>query len=179
MSHFIACRKTNDAKHVASLFFKEVVHLHGVPRTIVSDRDVKFLSYFWKMLWSKLGTKLLFSTSSHPQTDGQTEITNRSLGILLRAVISKNLKSWEECLPICEFSYNRTLHTATNQSPFEVVYAFDPLTPLDLVPLPLKKQVSIDGKKKAETVQRLHARVKAHIEKRNEAYARQHNKGRK
>ena len=96
MAHFIACHKTDDATHVADLFFKEIVRLHGVPRTIVSDRDTKFLSHFWRVLWGKLGTKLLFSTACHPQTDGQTEVVNRTLSQLLRTVIQKNLKNWED-----------------------------------------------------------------------------------
>jgi len=106
ISHFIPCNKTVDAVHVADLFFQEIVHLHGVPKNIVSDRDTKFLSHFWKTLWRKLGMKLLFSTACHPQTDGQTEIVNRTLSSLLRAVIHKNLKSWDTCLPIVEFAYN-------------------------------------------------------------------------
>ena len=106
MAHFISCHKTNDATHIADLFFREIVQLHGVPRSIVSDRNVKFFSYFWKVLWGKLGTKLLFSTTCHHQTDGQTEIVNRTLSTLLRIIIQKNLKNWEDCLPFIEFAYN-------------------------------------------------------------------------
>ena len=171
MAHFIACHKTSDASHVADLFFKEVVRLHGVPKTIVSDRDVKFLSYFWKTLWAKLGTKLLFSTTCHPQTDGQTEAVNRTLTTLLRAVIRKNIKSWEESLPHVEFAYNRAVHSATNMSPFEIVYGFNPLTPLDLLPLPGNEHMSLEGKRRAEYVRRMHEQVKQNIEKRNEQYA--------
>ena len=86
------------------------MRLHGMPRTIVSDRDVKFVSYFWKTLWVKLGTKLLFSTNCHPQTDGQTEVVNRTLSMLLRTMVQMNLKVWEECLPHVEFAYNRAVH---------------------------------------------------------------------
>ena len=147
MTYFIACHKTDDATNVANLFFRELVRLHGVPRTIVSDRDVKFLSYFWKTLWGKLGTKLLFSTSSHPQTDGQTEVTNRTLGTLLRAFINKNLKEWEDTLPNVEFAYNRTLHSLTNMTPFKCVYGLNPLTPFDLMSLPSKERVNFNAGK--------------------------------
>ena len=179
MAHFIPCHKTDDATSIANLFFKEIVRLHGVPRSIVSDRDAKFLSHFWKTLWGKLGTKLLFSTTCHPQTDGQTEVVNRTLLTLLRAIIQKNLKTWEECLPHVEFAYNRTVHSATKFSPFEIVYGFNPLTPLDLLPLPIDERASMDGKKKAEFVKQLHERTRQHIEKRTEQYATQANKGRK
>jgi hypothetical protein len=110
MSHFIPCNKTNDAVYVADLFFKEIVCLYGVPKSIICDRDTKFLSHFWKTLWRNLGTKLLFSMTCHPQINGQTEVVNQTLSSLLRAVIHKNLKSWDTCLPIVEFAYNRSVH---------------------------------------------------------------------
>uniref|UniRef100_A0A2N9HPK0 RNA-directed DNA polymerase n=1 Tax=Fagus sylvatica TaxID=28930 RepID=A0A2N9HPK0_FAGSY len=179
MAHFISCHKTDDATHIADLFFREIVRLHGVPRSIVSDRDVKFLSYFWKVLWGKLGTKLLFSTTCHPQTDGQTEVVNRTLSTLLRTIIQKNLKNWEDCLPFIEFAYNRSVHSTTDFSPFEIVYGFNPLTPLDLLPLPVNERTSLDGQKKAEMVKKLHESVRQHIEKKNEQYANKANKGRR
>ena len=90
MAHFIACSKSTDAAHTARLFFNEVVRLHGVPRSIVSDRDVCFTCKFWKSLWRLLGTTLQFSTAFHPQTDGQTEVTNCSLGNLLHCLVQEN-----------------------------------------------------------------------------------------
>jgi len=75
-AHFIACYKSNDATYIADLFFREIARFHGILRTIVSNRDTKFLLYFWGCLWTLMGTKLLFSTTCHPQTDGQMEVTN-------------------------------------------------------------------------------------------------------
>ncbi|KAF7820712.1 putative gag-pol polyprotein [Senna tora] len=149
MTHFIPCNKSDDATHVVNLFFREIVRLHGIPRTIVSDRDAKFLSHFWRVLWGKLGTQLLFSTTCHPQTDGQTEVVNRTLRTLLHAIIKKNVKAWEDCIPLIEFAYNRFVHSSTKFSSFEIVYGFNPLTPLDLVPLPVNEIASLNGKRKS------------------------------
>jgi len=122
-------------------------------------------------LWGKLGTKLLYSTTCHPQTDGQTEVVNRTLIQLLRVIIQKNLKNWEDCLPFIEFAYNRSVHSTTDYSPFEIVYGFNPLTPLDLIPLPIDERVSLDGNKKAQVVKDLHTKIQQQIEKKNEQYA--------
>ncbi|KAL4368062.1 hypothetical protein GQ457_05G022630 [Hibiscus cannabinus] len=179
MAHFIPCHKTDDASHVANLFFKEVVRLHGIPRTIVSDRDTKFLSHFWRSLWNRIGTKFLFSTTCHPQTDGQTEVVNRVLSTLLRSLVGKNPKAWDECLPHVEFAYNRSAHSATKFTPFEVVYGFNSLSPMDLLPLPIDQVLHKDGKDKAEYVKKLHHKIKENIEKRTKQYEQQANKGRK
>src|SRR3989475_9338554 len=152
---------------------------YGMPRTIVSDRDTKFVSHFWRVLWGKLGTKLLFSTTCHPQTDGQTEVVNRTLGTLLRALVGKNLNAWEDCLPFIEFAYNRAIHSSTGYSPFELVYGFNPLTVLDLVSLPTNEFLSLDGEKKAKLVKEMHEKAKERIERRNKTYADSANKGRK
>jgi hypothetical protein len=101
MAHFIPCHKTDDASNIAELFLREIICLHGIPNTIVSDCDVMFLSHFWRSLWNKLGTKLLFSKTCHPQTDGHTEVVNRTLSTMLRAVLDQNLRCWEDCLPPC------------------------------------------------------------------------------
>nr|KYP34521.1 Retrotransposable element Tf2 [Cajanus cajan] len=173
MAHFIPCYKVDDARNIAKLFFRDVVKLHGLPKSIVLDRDTKFLSHFWRILWSRLGTKLLFSTTCHPQTDGQTEVVNRSLSTMLRVVLKANHKSWDEYFPHIEFAYNRVVHKTTNISPFEAVYGFNPLTPLDLIPLPnVEHFIHKEGASRAKFVKKIHERIKTHIQLQNEKYAK-------
>jgi len=78
---------------------------------MVSDKDVKLASYFWEILWHKMGTKLKFSTSFHPQTDRQIELVNRTLGNLLRYLV--RVKTWDLILPITEFAYNNSVNKTT------------------------------------------------------------------
>jgi hypothetical protein len=106
MAHFISCHKSDNASYIAKLILREIVRLHGVPRTIVPDRNTKVFSYFWYTLWGKLGMRLLFPTTCHPQTDRQIEVINHTLSTSLQAVLKNNLKLWEENLPHMEFAYN-------------------------------------------------------------------------
>ena len=88
-------------------------------------------------------------------------------------------KCWEQCLPDVEFAYNRHVHSATKFSPFEIVYGFKPLTPMDLTPLPLGEHLNLDGKKKAEYVKQIHEKAKSNIEERTKKYEQQANKGKR
>ena len=113
---------------------------------------------------AKLGVKLLFSTASHPQSDGQTEVVNKSLSTLLRVLVKKNIKSWEDVLPHAEFAYNRAKHSTTSKNPFMIVYGFEPLTALDFLPLPLHERVNMDVEKHAENMKKIHEDTRATIE---------------
>jgi len=180
MTHFIPCHKVDDTSHIAKLFFREVVRLHGLPKTIVFDMDTKFLGHFWRTLWSRLGRKLSFSTSCNPQTDGQTEVVNRSLSTLLRVVLKGNHKSWDEYLPHIEFAYNGVVHSTTKLSPFEVVYSINPLTPLNLLPLPFSFDfVHKEGVSKSQFIKDFHEKVKSQIQAQMEKIAHSKNKGKR
>ncbi|GAU43834.1 hypothetical protein TSUD_371130 [Trifolium subterraneum] len=108
----------------------EIIRLHGIPSSIVSDRDPKFTSRFWESLQEALGTKLRLSSAYHPQTDGQSERTIQSLEDLLRACVLEQGESWDSCLPLIEFTYNNSFHSSIGMAPFEALYGRRCRTPL-------------------------------------------------
>ncbi|RVX16738.1 Retrovirus-related Pol polyprotein from transposon 17.6 [Vitis vinifera] len=107
---------------LASLYVKEIVRMHGVPVSIVSDRDPRFTSRFWHSLQKALGTKLSFSTAFHPQTDGQSERVIQVLEDLLRACILDLQGNWDDHLPLIEFAYNNSFQASIGMAPFEALY---------------------------------------------------------
>ncbi|GJP75156.1 hypothetical protein CLOP_g5639, partial [Closterium sp. NIES-67] len=129
MEHFAPCRTTIIAEETARLFISTVVHLYGIPAAIISDRDTKFTSKFWQDTWARYGTRLQFSSTYHPQTDGQTERTNQTMEQLIRTNCPDRNK-WEDVLPMLEFSYNNAPSATTNHSPFYLNYGMDPIVPI-------------------------------------------------
>jgi transposase InsO family protein len=109
---------------------KRIVSLHGVPKSIVSDRGTQFTSHFWKQLHESLETRLEFSIAFHPQTDGQTERVNQILEDMLRACALDYGSSWDDNLPYAEFSYNNSYQASIEMAPFEALYGKKCTTPL-------------------------------------------------
>lgn len=132
MVHFIPTTTNVNAPQLAHIFFKEVVRLHGLPSSIVSDRDARFTSKFWRALWQQFGTKLAMSTSFHPQTDGQTERANRSLEDMIRAYVNHKQSDWDIHLPALELATNNSKQASTGYSPFYLNYGFHPQLPVNI-----------------------------------------------
>jgi hypothetical protein len=126
MRHFIPCHTTIDAVGLAKLFLREVVHLHGLPRTIVSDRGPQFASTFWGQICSRLGIDRRMSTAFHPQTDGQTERMNAGMEQYLRIFINHQQDDWVQWLPLAEFAANNGVSESTKCTPFFAVQGVDP-----------------------------------------------------
>ncbi|KAL0291142.1 UNVERIFIED_CONTAM: Transposon Tf2-12 polyprotein [Sesamum calycinum] len=121
-AHFLPIRLGDSLDKLAELYVSEIVRLHGVPVSIVSDRDPRFTSRFWGSLQGALGTKLHFSTAFHPQTDGQSERTIQTLEDMMRACIMEFKGNWDDHLPLLEFAYNNSFHSSIGMAPYEALY---------------------------------------------------------
>ncbi|KAL0537361.1 hypothetical protein IC582_026339 [Cucumis melo] len=121
-AHFVPGKSTYTASKWAQLYMSEIVRLHGVPVSIVSDKDARFTSKFWKGLQTAMGTRLDFSTAFHPQTDSQTERLNQVLEDMLRACALEFPGSWDSHLHLMEFAYNNSYQATIGMAPFEALY---------------------------------------------------------
>jgi len=130
MVHYVPCRTTITAPELARLFLDTIVRHHGLPSNIISDRDSKFTSDFWKELWKTFDTQLNMSTAYHPEADGQTERANRTLEEMTRAYVNYHQTNWDETLTILEFAYNNSVHSSTGYTPFFLNYGQHPRTPV-------------------------------------------------
>ena len=142
MVHLAATTTPVTAEQTARLFFDNVVRLHGVPKSVVSDRGPQFGSKFWNALGELVSMRVNLSTAYHPQSDGQTERMNRTLGDMLRNFAGMNPRLWDEHLSAAEFAMNNAVNRSSGQSPFFLNYGYHPATPvwreLD-VPVPAAK----------------------------------------
>ncbi|GJW90037.1 putative reverse transcriptase domain-containing protein [Tanacetum coccineum] len=121
-AHFIPIRATDSMETLTRLYIKEIVSRHGVPISIISDRDCHFTSRFWRSLQNALGTHLDMSTAYHPETDGQSERTIQTLKNMLQSCVIDFRKGWDKHLPLVELSYNNSYHASIKAAPFETLY---------------------------------------------------------
>jgi hypothetical protein len=130
-AHFLLVHTTHRTEKYAEIYIDQIVHLHGIPRTIVSDRGAPFVARFWEQLQKSLGTHVIRSLAYHPQTDGQTERVNQFLEDMLRACVLHYGKDWDKCLSLAEFSYNNSYQSSLKMAPFEALYGRRCRTPLN------------------------------------------------
>ena len=146
LKHFVASKKSDGAVELASCFVKTVVRAHGVPETIVSDRDPRFTAHFYAELTKLLGVTLAMSTARHPQSDGQSEREIKTLITALRAFCNENQDDWDDYLDMVELGFNSTTQSSTQRSPFEQLYGMKPRLPIDvaLAPIAPKNPAAVD-----------------------------------
>ena len=126
MAIYLPCRKDIDSPELARLFFEHVICMHGVPDYIITDRGTQFTSKFWTRVCSHMTINHRLSTAFHPQSDGQTERQNQVMEQYLRAYVDYMQVNWLELLPLAQFAYNNSKHSATKMTPFRANYGFDP-----------------------------------------------------
>ncbi len=131
MVHLAPCHNSLTARQAADLLLSVVFKLHGTPSSFIADRDKLWVSEFYSQWCRRLQIDLHLSSAYHPQTDGQTERMNRLLEEVLRHYVAPAHDNWDELLPLAEFAINRAVNASIQKSPFQVVYGYQPMTPLD------------------------------------------------
>ena len=134
MRHFVPCRTTTNAPHLANLFLHHVWKHHGLPQDIISGRGPQFASDFWRQLCSCLGISPRLSTAFHPETDGQTERANQTMEQYLCAFVSHQQDEWSDWLPMAEFAANNQQSETTQTTPFFAYTGHHPLLRIDKAP---------------------------------------------
>jgi hypothetical protein len=137
-AHFCALQHPFTTSMVAQIFMDRVFKIHGMSHSIVYERDPTFTRKFWQELFKIQGTQLHLSTSYHPQMDGQIEVVNKCLETYLRFFALEKKNQWAQWLPLVEWWYNTSYHTATHMTPFEAVYGQNPPSILSYLPGVLK-----------------------------------------
>jgi hypothetical protein len=153
MVHLVATKTEVTAPQLAEIFLEAIVRHHGLPSSIVSDRDPRFTGHFWRNLWKCLGTQLTMSTAYHPQTDGQTERANRTLEEMMRPYVNFNQKDWDVHLVAAELAFNNSKHASTGFTPFYLNNGREVSVPLDLA---LEEARTIRQPNAADRITRLH-----------------------
>ncbi|KAB2090244.1 hypothetical protein ES319_A03G111400v1 [Gossypium barbadense] len=149
-AHFIPVRTNFSLDKLVELYIGEIVRLHVVLISIISNKDLRFTSRFWKKLQEVLGTKLNFSTAFHQQTDGQSERVIQVLEYMLRCCVVEFQGSWEKFLPLVEFSYNNSYQSSLKMMPYEALYRCKCRTPLYWTELRKSQIHRVDLVKKTE-----------------------------
>jgi hypothetical protein len=132
MAHFIPTKDSAIAQETGRLFFTHIFKHHGLSKDIVSDRDLKFTSKFWRTLWKCMGSKLKMNTFFRPQTDGQTERVNLVIQQFLKNYVATNQQDWVDHLELVEFCYNNSKHSTIGSTPFQMVTSKSPIVPITL-----------------------------------------------
>jgi len=163
MCVLIPCKKQVITEQTVQMFFENVWVHFGLPTSIVTNRDSRFLGKFWSILWELMDTKKNKSTTFHPHMDKQTEVVNRTVVHLLRAYCNKHPNIWDEHFCYVQHAYNRAKHSSTQRSSFETCLGYFPKYPLDFV---FGKDIAVDrhsdldkAKKFIEQIQLIHQAV--------------------
>ncbi|KZV18741.1 Retrotransposon protein, Ty3-gypsy subclass [Dorcoceras hygrometricum] len=173
-AHFFPVKTTYDLNKYAELYVKEIVRLHEIPNSIVSYRDPRFTSRFWKSLHTALGTKLTFSTAFHPQTDGQSERVIQTLEDLLRACVLDFVDSWDFKLPLLEFTYNNSYQASIEMAPYEALYGRKCRSPIHWDDVGERTKIGPDIiEQTSEAIKRIRDQMKT-AQSRQKSYAYSH-----